>query len=85
VPLDEENVGRIADKLQTSATFTQPEAALDINESFDVHFVSDNVAHYSGEFSHWNFFQKLRRKMSCRIDQLDAPVSAFSSLFLPRF
>jgi hypothetical protein len=84
VALDEENIGRIAEKLRTSAN-TQPEAALDVNESFDVHFVSNNVAHYSGEFSHWNFSQMLRRRMSSKIGQLDASVSDFSMLFLPRF
>jgi len=85
VPLDEDNIGRITDKLQNSATNTQSEAALDINESFDVHFVSNNIAHYSGEFSHWNFSQKLRRKMSCQIDQLRAPVSDFLPQSLSRF
>lgn len=85
VALDEENIGRIAERLQTSATHTQPEVALDVNESFDVHFVSNNVAHYSGEFSHWNFSQMLRRRMSSKIGQLDASVSDFSMLFFPRF
>ncbi|KAJ5973083.1 transcriptional regulator family: Fungal Specific TF [Penicillium vulpinum] len=72
VPLDEENINRIADKLRTSTNTPLPETALDINESFDVHFVSNNVAHYAGEFSHWTFSQKLRRKMSCQIDHLDS-------------
>ncbi|KAL4964085.1 Zn(II)2Cys6 transcription factor [Aspergillus stella-maris] len=35
-----------------------------VDESFDVQFVSREIAHYSGEFSHWNFSQKLRRKIS---------------------
>lgn len=75
VPLDQENLGQIADKLQNQATHsTQPESSLKVNESFDVHFVSSNMAHYSGEFSHWNFSQKIRRKMSCQIDQLDTRV-----------
>ncbi|KAJ5519456.1 transcriptional regulator family: Fungal Specific TF [Penicillium expansum] len=77
VPLDEENIGRIADKLRSLTNTTLPETALDINESFDVHFVSNNLAHYSGEFSHWNFSQKLRRKMSCQIDQLDSRVKEY--------
>ncbi|CAG7993080.1 unnamed protein product, partial [Penicillium nalgiovense] len=74
VPLDKENIGRIADKLRSSTDTTLSETALDINEPFDVHFVSNNMAHYSGEFSHWNFSQKLRRKMSCQIDRLDSRV-----------
>lgn len=75
VSLDEANIGQIVAKLQTTATDTaQTEAALDVNESFDVHFVSREIAHYSGEFSHWNFSEKLRRKMSCQIDQLDTQV-----------
>jgi hypothetical protein len=74
--LDEANIGQIVTKLQTTATDTaQTDAALDVNESFDVHFVSREIAHYSGEFSHWNFSEKLRRKMSCQIDQLDTQVS----------
>ncbi|KAJ6100226.1 hypothetical protein N7467_001761 [Penicillium canescens] len=78
VPLDQENLGRIADKLQNQATnSTQPESSLNVNESFDVHFVSSNMAHYSGEFSHWNFSQKIRRKMSCQIDQLDTRVKEY--------
>lgn len=54
------------------------EGALDINESFDVQLVSRDIAHYSGEFSHWNFSQKLRRKMSGQIGQLDAQVGTCS-------
>ncbi|KAJ5394593.1 transcriptional regulator family: Fungal Specific TF [Penicillium crustosum] len=77
VSLDEENISRIADKLRSSTNTTLPETALDINESFDVHFVSNNMAHYSGEFSHWNFSQKLRRKMSCQIDQTDSRVKEY--------
>ncbi|OQD81597.1 hypothetical protein PENANT_c026G08915 [Penicillium antarcticum] len=76
VPLDEANLSRIAERLQDkTSSSNQPEGSLDVNESFDVHFVSSNVAHYSGEFSHWNFSQKIRRKMSCQIDQLDTSVS----------
>ncbi|CAI7662725.1 unnamed protein product [Penicillium palitans] len=77
VSLDEENISRIADKLRSSTNTALPETALDINESFDVHFVSSNMAHYSGEFSHWNFSQKLRRKMSCQIDQIDSRVKEY--------
>ncbi|KAI2671791.1 transcriptional regulator family: Fungal Specific TF [Penicillium roqueforti] len=77
LPLDEENIVRIADKLRNSTNTVLPETALDINESFDVQFVSDNMAHYSGEFSHWNFSQTLRRKMSCQIDQFDLRVKEY--------
>ncbi|KAJ5173547.1 transcriptional regulator family: Fungal Specific TF [Penicillium coprophilum] len=77
VPLDEENVCRIADQLQSSTSTTRPETTLDINESFDVHFVSNNVAHYAGEFSHWTFSQKLRHKMSCQIDQPNSSVKEY--------
>ncbi|KAJ5392953.1 transcriptional regulator family: Fungal Specific TF [Penicillium sp. CMV-2018d] len=77
VSLDEENTSRIEDKLRSSTSTTLSETALDINESFDVHFVSKNMAYYSGEFSHWNFSQKLRRKMSCQIDQIDSRVKEY--------
>jgi hypothetical protein len=77
VPLDEENLSQITDKLQAQATSSaQPEGPLNVNESFDVHFVSSNVAHYSGEFSHWNFSQKIRRKMNCHIDQQESRVGS---------
>lgn len=76
--LEDGNLTQIVNRLQNSTTESaRTEAALSINESFDVHFVSKDIAHYSGEFSHWNFSQKLRRKMSGQIDHLDAPVSAF--------
>jgi hypothetical protein len=42
VPLDEENIGRIAAKC--SEQNSEMESALDVNESFDVQFVSRNVA-----------------------------------------
>jgi hypothetical protein len=77
VPLDDENIDRIAEKLRSSTNTTLPDTTLDINESFDVHFVSNNVAHYAGEFSHWTFSQKLRRKTSCQIDQLGSKVGIF--------
>ncbi|KAJ5342619.1 hypothetical protein N7541_011743 [Penicillium brevicompactum] len=69
--LDDANLTQIVNRLQNSRTESaRTEAALDINESFDVHFVSKDIAHYSGEFSHWNFSQKLRRKMSGQVDPL---------------
>ncbi|KAJ5753400.1 uncharacterized protein N7511_007553 [Penicillium nucicola] len=78
ISLDEDNLSRIVEKLKTKTTNSnQPDGPLDVNESFDVHFVSNNVAHYSGEFSHWNFSQKIRRKMSCQIDQLDIRVKEY--------
>lgn len=42
VPLDEENVGRIA--ANCTARSNEVESFLDANETFDVHFVSRNVA-----------------------------------------
>ncbi|KIW21647.1 hypothetical protein PV08_02227 [Exophiala spinifera] len=38
-------------------------------ESFDTRFVSKVTAHYSGEFSHWNFSQKLWRRVSQRLER----------------
>ncbi|CAG8063103.1 unnamed protein product [Penicillium olsonii] len=78
VSLDEESLAQIVTKLESSAAHkTRMEGALDINESFDVQFVSRDIAHYSGEFSHWNFSQKLRRKMSGQIDHVDAQVKEY--------
>ncbi|KAJ5645939.1 hypothetical protein N7490_002311 [Penicillium lividum] len=64
VSLDQENIARIAAKC-TSETM-EIETFDDMNESPHVHFVSSNVAFYSGEFSHWNFSEKLRRTIKCR-------------------
>ncbi|KAL3482293.1 fungal-specific transcription factor domain-containing protein [Aspergillus californicus] len=64
VSLDEENVARIAARLGST-----PQGEPNVDESFDVQFVDKSIAHYSGEFSHWNFSQKLRRKMSSQIDR----------------
>ncbi|KAL4924936.1 Zn(II)2Cys6 transcription factor [Aspergillus undulatus] len=57
-----------------------------VDESFDVQFVSKDIAHYSGEFSHWNFSQKLRRRVS-QIDRFGVkeywrPTQLQSSLHL---
>ncbi|KAJ5925044.1 hypothetical protein N7454_007683 [Penicillium verhagenii] len=63
VPLDEESIAGIAAKC-TSET-KEMDTFDGVNESHHVHFVSSNVAFYSGEFSHWNFSEKLRRTMRC--------------------
>ena len=85
VSLDEESLAQIVTKLESSAAHkTRMEGALDINESFDVQFVSRDIAHYSGEFSHWNFSQKLRRKMSGQIDHVDAQVGTCPFILLPQ-
>ncbi|KAL2802182.1 fungal-specific transcription factor domain-containing protein [Aspergillus granulosus] len=65
VPLDEENVSRIVARLGSTPQGEAP----NVDEPFDVQFVSKNIAHYSGEFSHWNFSQKLRRKISSPIER----------------
>ncbi|KAL5335908.1 fungal-specific transcription factor domain-containing protein [Aspergillus crustosus] len=65
VPLDEENVSRIVARLGSTPQGEAP----NVDEPFDVQFVSQNIAHYSGEFSHWNFSQKLRRKISGQIER----------------
>ncbi|KAL4871870.1 fungal-specific transcription factor domain-containing protein [Aspergillus spectabilis] len=65
VPLDEENVNRIVARLGDTPQGEAP----NVDEPFDVQFVSKNIAHYSGEFSHWNFSQKLRRKISGQIER----------------
>ncbi|KAJ0417389.1 fungal-specific transcription factor domain-containing protein [Aspergillus carlsbadensis] len=65
VRLDEDNVRRIVARLGTTPQRDTP----NVDEPFDVQFVSKNIAHYSGEFSHWNFSQKLRRKISSSIER----------------
>ncbi|KAJ6111023.1 hypothetical protein N7486_003258 [Penicillium sp. IBT 16267x] len=66
VSLDEENTSRIASKCLENNS--EVESLLDFNESFDVQFVSRNVAFCPGEFSHWNFSEKLRRTTSSNND-----------------
>ncbi|KAJ5739148.1 hypothetical protein N7533_011932 [Penicillium manginii] len=56
-----ESLAQIAAKCTTK---NGVEGSWDVNESFDVQFVSSDVAFYSGEFSHWNFAERLRRSMS---------------------
>ncbi|KAL4946495.1 hypothetical protein BDV06DRAFT_233089 [Aspergillus oleicola] len=63
VSLDEEGVRGIVERLGRTGGQSQGQAT-NVDESFDVQFVSREIAHYSGEFSHWNFSQKLRRKIS---------------------
>ncbi|KAL2836920.1 fungal-specific transcription factor domain-containing protein [Aspergillus pseudoustus] len=65
VRLDEDNVSRIVARLGTTPQGEAP----NVDEPFDVQFVSKNIAHYSGEFSHWNFSQKLRRKIRSPIER----------------
>ncbi|KAL3457341.1 fungal-specific transcription factor domain-containing protein [Aspergillus heterothallicus] len=65
VPLDEDSVGRIVARLGSTPQGEAP----NVDEPFDVQFVSKNIAHYSGEFSHWNFSQKLRRKIRSPIER----------------
>ncbi|KAJ5666347.1 uncharacterized protein N7477_008795 [Penicillium maclennaniae] len=65
VPLDEEYISWIVSKCSKNS---EVESLLGVNESFDVQFVSRDVAFYSGEFSHWNFSEKLRRTTNCYKD-----------------
>ncbi|KAJ5363461.1 uncharacterized protein N7496_009174 [Penicillium cataractarum] len=76
VPLDEENIGRIAAKC-SSNNRNDKESLLKVNESFDVQFVSGNVAFYSGEFSHWNFAEKLRRTTRSDRDSANVGVKEY--------
>ncbi|KAI9925956.1 hypothetical protein MW887_004415 [Aspergillus wentii] len=75
VPLDEKNIARIIDQMEVPSK-DDPEQDEITEESFDVRFVSKNTAHYSGEFSHWNFSQKLHNKMNCQIDRLNKNTSS---------
>ncbi|KAJ5671015.1 hypothetical protein N7507_000142 [Penicillium longicatenatum] len=73
VSLDEENVAQIAAKCTTENKEMETSG---VDESQYMHFVSSNVAFYSGEFSHWNFSEKLRRTMRCR-DTSDSSVKEY--------
>ncbi|KAK7216804.1 hypothetical protein V2G26_004807 [Clonostachys chloroleuca] len=40
------------------------ETSVGVNETCDILPVDNNIAHYSGEFSHWNFSQRIRKYMN---------------------
>ncbi|ROW02429.1 hypothetical protein VMCG_06016 [Cytospora schulzeri] len=85
VPMDLNNLRRMSDKARQKTS-----AASDIgsdrpgtedlddltleDENFTVKTLSQSTAHYSGEFSHWNFSQKLRRRLSQCLDS-NVPVT----------
>ncbi|KAG8158284.1 hypothetical protein KVR01_012045 [Diaporthe batatas] len=86
VPMDLSNLRRMSDKVrQRPATASEvgderpePEYLDDLaleDENFTVKTLSQSIAHYSGEFSHWNFSQKLRRRLSQCLDS-DIPISS---------
>ncbi|KUI62496.1 hypothetical protein VP1G_09620 [Cytospora mali] len=79
VPMDLNNLRRMSDKARqkTSAASdvgSDRQATDDLDdltledENFTVKTLSQSTAHYSGEFSHWNFSQKLRRRLSECLD-----------------
>ncbi|POS72316.1 hypothetical protein DHEL01_v209287, partial [Diaporthe helianthi] len=86
VPMDLSNLRRMSDKVRqrpapaSEAGDERPEPeyldemALE-DENFTVKTLSQSIAHYSGEFSHWNFSQKLRRRLSQCLDS-DIPISS---------
>ncbi|KAK2609440.1 hypothetical protein N8I77_002937 [Diaporthe amygdali] len=86
VPMDLSNLRRMADKVRQRAgpgsdvgdERPEPEYLDDLtleDENFTVKTLSQSIAHYSGEFSHWNFSQKLRRRLSQCLDS-DIPISS---------
>ncbi|KAF3763992.1 hypothetical protein M406DRAFT_95506 [Cryphonectria parasitica EP155] len=79
IPMDLNNLRRMAEKAsQRSGTGSDVSSArggvedLDDltleDENFTVKTLSQSTAHYSGEFSHWNFSQRLRRRLSQCMD-----------------
>ncbi|KAL1849878.1 hypothetical protein Daus18300_013135 [Diaporthe australafricana] len=86
VPMDLSNLRRMSDKVRQRAgpasedgdDRPEPEYLDDLtleDENFTVKTLSQSIAHYSGEFSHWNFSQKLRRRLSQCLDS-DVPISS---------
>ncbi|KKY30357.1 putative c6 transcription factor [Diaporthe ampelina] len=86
VPMDLSNLRRMSDKVRQRAgpasdvgdEKPEPEYLDDLtleDENFTVKTLSQSIAHYSGEFSHWNFSQKLRRRLGQCLD-LDIPISS---------
>ncbi|KAJ6155329.1 hypothetical protein N7470_005895 [Penicillium chermesinum] len=64
IPLDEESVGRIAAKCRVEDD--ELEASLDVNESFDVQFISGNVAFYSGRVLALEFLGEVATEYALR-------------------
>ncbi|KAF7197918.1 putative transcriptional regulatory protein [Pseudocercospora fuligena] len=85
ISLSDERLRRIVANLQAEQTAagSQKRAeedsapALD-GEHFTVMSVDSNTAHYSGEFSHWNFSQRLKQQVDKRLREasLDVRMSA---------
>ncbi|KAH8887594.1 hypothetical protein GQ53DRAFT_796170 [Thozetella sp. PMI_491] len=72
VSLDLDNLRHIVERIQGPSRPSDTVSALDLDdfdaltledENFTVKTVSRNTAHYSGEFSHWNFSHKVRQKV----------------------
>ncbi|OJJ46776.1 hypothetical protein ASPZODRAFT_132928 [Penicilliopsis zonata CBS 506.65] len=81
VSLDTENLRSIAEKLKDrrseplygSPGFSdtlEEELSMD-HETFAVNTLSNNTAHYSGDFSHWNFSQKIHRRLRQQLNDGD--------------
>ncbi|KAH6722797.1 C6 transcription factor [Leptodontidium sp. MPI-SDFR-AT-0119] len=98
VSLSLSSLRSIAEKIQRSSSTV--EGASDVedltlrDEKFVVKTLSHNTAHYSGEFSHWNFSQKVRKRVdecltdgqeqrikeNWRATQLQSPASSVFAL-----
>lgn len=76
VPLTDDSLRRIATNLETehnvvgAAKHSSEDVtpALD-DEQFTVKRVDQNTAHYSGEFSHWNFSQRVKKQVDKRLQE----------------
>ncbi|EME85897.1 uncharacterized protein MYCFIDRAFT_115177, partial [Pseudocercospora fijiensis CIRAD86] len=87
ISLSDERLRRIVSNLQAEQTAavshkradddSAPAPALD-GENFTVMSVDSNTAHYSGEFSHWTFSQRLKQQVDKRLREasLDVRMSA---------
>ncbi|ORY65551.1 fungal-specific transcription factor domain-containing protein [Pseudomassariella vexata] len=77
IPLDVNNLRRITERLKTGPGSNNATGYIDWedlegltleDESFTVKTLSPGTAHYSGEFSHWNFSQRIRQQLDQRLD-----------------
>lgn len=92
VPLDLNNLRRITERLSSrpEASSVSGDTILDDlegltleDENFTVKTLSPNIAHYSGEFSHWNFSQRIRQRLWDCLESPSATAPQGNPLSIP--
>lgn len=86
IPLTDERLRRIVANLEAeqntndSYKRTREGSTPALDEDFTVKNVAQNTAHYSGEFSHFNFSQRVKQQVDERLHQGTAPEDCSSKI-----